>query len=292
MDSTRYVLVADEFLRYDTVGGRPRASSPDGDSVACRPDRPEFLRQLGDPPRNAEIQPGGRVQVRLEGIDALELHYRGHRQKRPQCVSARGALLRMLGFARVQYHPSTTAHGIPMRVRGASPHPVPGYILVRQVDPNGRPVAFAFAGGAARGSVRSVRVSSRHAAHSVNARLLEAGHAYPAFYRTLPAPLRRALNRCAQRACAARVGIWAVDRTTTGVRVTAASDLIRAAIWPKLFRRLTDYLRGARPGGDGALSGFLAWLQDRRFPSRDDGVELIDGGRRVARRLRAYPKIE
>lgn len=56
----------------------------------------------------------------------------------------------------------------------------------------------------------------------------------------------------------ARRGVWRSDRSRSGLLVRDQTDLEQnGVIFPKLFRRLTEYLR--RRGGD--LSEFLPWLE-------------------------------
>lgn len=290
MGDIRYALVSGEFLLHEDAAGRRRGFEPDGDSLAFRPARADLLRALGTPPRDAEFQRTGRVQIRLEGIDALELHYRGSHQQRPQCLRARDHLLDLLGFADVVFERPKATRGLPLRVRQARPHPMRGYIFTRQIDPNGRPVAFAFAGPAGIPDGPGVRLTAQRAGRSVNARLLAAGQAYPAFYRTLPGNLRAMLARRVERARAARLGVWSVDKTTTGVSIQDARTLTRAAIWPKLYRRLVDYLRAPLDKTSDGRAGFLGWLRDRRFDSRDDELIVVD--RRTERAARLSDLLE
>ena len=108
-----------------------------------KPGKPAHLANLGG--RSVNYNGGGFAQLRFEGIDALELHYKGSHQKVPECVSARDRFLRLAGFQDATYAPSNVS-GIDTSVRTASAHPRKGYILSRNVDPYGRPVAFVFVG--------------------------------------------------------------------------------------------------------------------------------------------------
>src|SRR4029453_18969187 len=87
------------------------------------------------------------------------------------------------------------------------------------------------------------------------------GQSYPLFYDTLFADLRTVLANAATTARQARRGVWRSDRSRSGLVVRSQTDLeLKGVIFPKLFRRLTEYLR--RQGGD--LSGFLPWLEVTR----------------------------
>jgi hypothetical protein len=70
--------------------------------------------------------------------------------------------------------------------------------------------------------------------------------------------LRTVLAQAVTTARQARRGVWRSDRSRSGLLVRDQTDLEQnGVIFPKLFRRLTEYLR--RRGGD--LSEFLPWLE-------------------------------
>jgi len=78
---------------------------------------------------------------------------------------------------------------------------------------------------------------------------------------TLFAALRGALTGAAGSARQQQRGIWAADRSQTGLRVSDQAGLTQdGVVFPKLFRRLTEYFK--QPNGGPA--GFLAWLADKR----------------------------
>jgi hypothetical protein len=96
---------------------------------------------------------------------------------------------------------------------------------------------------------------------SLNYRSLDRGQSYPLFYDTLFADLRTVLAEAVTTARQAKRGVWRSDRSRSGLVVRGQSDLEQnGVIFPKLFRRLTEYLR--REGGD--LSEFLPWLEVTR----------------------------
>ncbi|MFC4465254.1 hypothetical protein ACFPH6_12000 [Streptomyces xiangluensis] len=83
----------------------------------------------------------GGAQLRLDGIDTLETHYRPPRgpelhQPAPFAGQAADELLSWLGFDDVQRN----ARGI---VTDSSPASRPGYVLTRSADVHGRCVALA-----------------------------------------------------------------------------------------------------------------------------------------------------
>ena len=241
------------------VGGRP-----DGDSVWFKPDSKMALNDIAG--RSAKLNAGGCAQLRLEGIDALELHYPGNwHQRAPQCTDARDELLRQAGFKSVTFAPSTK--DLATTVRTATPHPMPGYILVRAIDPYFRPVSFAFTGKAP--AKKEVYLDVALLNKSVNIDVLAVGQAYPAFYTGLPTDLRKRLIAVADGAATARRGVWKVDQTNTGTSMSNATQLQGRAIWPKLYRRLIKYFLDGHSG----LSGFDGWL--RADKERDDQLWIV-----------------
>ncbi len=262
-----YTLLRGDFvIRYPDL---PRQGpEPDGDTVKFRPDTPGLVEGLprpsGTPP---ELNARG-ISVRLEAIDALETHFGETHQELAGANAARDALLADLGFTNVRYFAD-----MPNKVESADQDTVRGHVLANGVDANGRLVAFAYAGDHAGPDGMSVFVDEALAGRSANARLLAAGHAYPAFYTTLPATLRQHLAASSAAARAAGAGIWArstadPDGPATVADLPAAEALV---IWPKLFRRIVPYLAAGFPDFD----GFDAWL--RADPvNRDDALFLID----------------
>lgn len=160
-----YRVVKGEFRLF--YHGRVRVGSqPDGDSVWFKPNKPKHLEDLDG--RNAEFNQGGFAQLRFEAIDALELHFKGPRQELDASVAARGFTLRQLGFRNVEY-----SGGEGLAVRTAGPHPRPGYILTKAIDPYGRPVSFVFAGGTKRADGSDLFMNPSMLNRTVNAALAQ-----------------------------------------------------------------------------------------------------------------------
>ena len=148
---------------------------------------------------------------------------------------------------------------------------IPGFVLTRGSDRYGRCVALAGRGDPPAASGEATYVDVELLTHTANHHLIATGLAYPTFYLKLWPDLRGEL---AARSLAARPasGVWAEDRTLTGVTVTGLDGLSDdAVILPKLFRRLADYL--ALNGGDPSLAGLPAYLAQR-----DDRVLILSTG--------------
>lgn len=265
-----YTLIKGTFALY-YQGQRHVGSRPDGDSVWFKPDQPQLLNGLGG--RNPDFNGGDFVQLRFEGIDALELHYPGSdHQHKDAAVAARDFLLKKIGFTDVEYAPNPD---IPASVRSSEPPSVRGYMLSRNIDPYGRPVAFVFAGAAPEADGADVFLREDRLDQSVNAMLMKAGHVYPAYYGAreniggLPWDLRNHLTDLADRAWERDKGIWAVDKSRSNPKIKNKAELMKLAIWPKLYRRLAVYFNDGNTG----LGNFENWLGAK--PNRDDWLWII-----------------
>lgn len=269
-----------------TKTGKPIGFEPDGDSIHFKPNKPSLLNQLTVLVKPVQLSNIGSVQLRMEGIDALEEHYKPDKggaeshQPRGLADAARDFLTGELGLNPVPYTPPDN-----LKVKPPVPHDAtPGFILSRSLEVNGRPVSFAFAGEPPVADGKQIHLTPALLKQSVNYKLIASGNAYPLFYDTLFAELRNPLAAAARRARRAKRGLWAVDRTLIGVPVKTQADLeANGVIFPKLFRRLTDYLAET----DGNLTKFLKWLEKKReqvlvldtknFTHLDNLVRVSDG---------------
>jgi hypothetical protein len=188
--------------------------------------------------------------------------------------AARDELLGRLGFINVVFFAD-----LPNKIQSADQDAVRGHVLSNGIDGNGRLIAFVYPGDHPGPDGMTVFVDEALVDQSLNAQLLAAGHAYPAFYATLPADLRTHLAKVSEAARAAQppVGLWPRSTADPDGPATIANldGLQQLVIWPKLFRRIVPYLAA----GFGDFNGFDAWL--RADPvNRDDELFLLWGGRR------------
>lgn len=233
-------------------------TAPDGDSIRFYANHPAYWDLLEHKVRR---QSGGSVQLRLEGIDTLETHYEPQygnlgiiHQPIAFARAAAAELLEFLGFERVTRQQDE-------EVTSSTPEEVPGYILTRCGDRNGRCVAFAFAGEISKPDGSQERVHRDWIQESVNLHLLRTGLAYPGFYTKLYPELRQVMAIAVQEARTNREGIWQEDQTNTGFELKDLRTLTRdVVIFPKLFRRLIGYL--ASNGGSFSLKQFRDYLED------------------------------
>lgn len=217
----------------------PQAGIPDGDSVRFRADNRNLWAKLkGTPPelgKNARIK--DTVQLRFEGIDAIE---KGAVQ--PLATQSLDNMLHLIGYN-----------------KSNNPEPA-GYILTRMTDDNsGRPIAFVFAGKTNLRDGAEVFLDGTMARKSVNVKQAKAGFGYPLYYNTLFASLREEFNKAIANAKSKGLGYWSVDQTNTGVTIDNYANLATIPpIWPKLWRRLEEFLRQKD-----SLDGFLDFLENR-----------------------------
>lgn len=264
-----YTLITGQFhIHYPDI---PRQGpEPDGDTLKFEPDNRALVDALGQAVGvTPDFNGRGMINLRFEGIDALELHFSEMHQHQGWSEAARDAVLRMAGFRQVRFYAD-----LPHKVQSVQNHPRPGYILTRTLDTYGRIICFVFAGPANDPDGTSVWLEGPQLNRSMNARLMAAGLVYPAFYTSLPAELRDHLAARAVRAWNQGQGLWP-DDTANKIwlqQIPNLATLEPLALWPKLFRRLSKYFAA----GNNGLAGFDAWL--RADPTnRDDRILLSNG---------------
>ena len=214
----------------------PTIGVPDGDSVRFRADDPIFWLKLEG--RRVDINFENRtVQTRFEGIDAIEKH-----AIEPLSTEAKNSMLSFMNYD-----------------RNTNPEPE-GYILSRMTDIHGRPICFTFSGVIDRNDGSDVFLDQAMVRNSINYKQMNAGFGYPLYYNTLFRDLREAFNEALSSAKSSSNGYWPTDATMTGVTVNDYGSLSTInPIWPKLWRRLEEYLRT-----HDNLDDFMIWLEEKR----------------------------
>jgi endonuclease YncB( thermonuclease family) len=244
---------------------RPRAR---GDTIKFAPDTPALVEALPRISGQAPDLSARGISVRLEAIDALETHFAETHQELAGANAARDELLAQLGFRNVRFFDD-----LPNKVKSADQDRLRGHVLSNGIDANGRMIGFVYPGDPVGPDGTEVFIDIALVDASLNARLLAGGHAYPAFYGTLPAELRNHLAGLSRAARAARLGLWAratgdPNGAATVPNLTALEGLV---IWPKLFRRIVPYFAA----GNTAFDGFDAFLRADPI-NRDDKLFLLD----------------
>jgi len=240
-------------------------SSPDGDSVKFKANNSNNWKKIEGKPKLSKTN--NQVQLRFEGIDALETHYRASIKNATEvhqpliwAQAARDFMLKAVGIKNVSWGPKGK------KVVQADDG-IKGYILTRAVDNNkyGRPVSFVFAGSTPQADGAEVYVTPAWLKKSVNYKLLLGGHAYPTYYQGLFSDLRNELTQAVKLARTSKKGLWAADKTG-GVELTNIAAITdKHPILPKLFRRLIEHIQsGGQPGT------FLQFLEKKK-----DGVLIL-----------------
>jgi hypothetical protein len=281
----KYILIKGTF---HVVG-----YSPDGDSLMFKAKNPARWDKIVTDHREVLeeklTQESGALQLRLQGIDALETHYSPGRlatpsnlkhkegedvekpspgdHKQPEYLAKRAAeeLMAMLGVKKAEWR-SWGKHtwvdkiyvekrGKEVAIQDKQEDELPGYIVTRDVDRKGRPIAWVFAGSTRDRDgtqLTQARLLSR-LEQSANYQLLRGGLVYPYFFMTLPGKLRDKLSEAAQQAQAEAAephrepsqevaNIWLRDKTDTGVNITSISKIHdQYELYPYLFRKVIKH---------------------------------------------------
>jgi hypothetical protein len=220
---------------------------PDGDSVRFGADNEQNWQKLAG---TVQLNARGHAQLRLEGIDTLETHFKGEHQPMGLAQKALDFLLHELGITAAVFDPL-------MLNTVEAEDATPGYIVSREAEKFGRPVAFAFAGAPPEADGSSLFLTPARLRDSLNFKSVSEGLAYPTYYSGLFPDLRAELTTATRAARLAQREIWAVDRTNVGFAVPDLAAITdQHVILPKLFRRLVEFLRGG-----GTLDRFKAFLE-------------------------------
>ena len=247
--------------------------SPDADTVAFLPDVPAGVRALPNSEGTlgtVEEDPtkGGAVDIRFQGVDALETHYQptvsftkpagavepsgvtqpsagNHHQRFDLSRGAAQTMLGLLGLTvtSADWHSwgfLTRAVVQGQVVAKKFQDGVKAILVARDVDREGRVLGWVFPAGTAlvEGQVLTEAELLAVLKRSINYKLIAAGQAYPYFYWTLGARIRSRLSSAATRAQKAGLGVWALDTSQSGVALPTVAALTEAAVlMPYLFRK-------------------------------------------------------
>jgi len=198
-----YRLIKGEFhIFYPDL---PRQGpEPDGDTLKFLPDNPSLVENLHVPgSRGPDFNGCGMINLRFEGIDALETHFEETHQNLDLAEDARDSLLQRIGFGSVEFWSDA-----PFKVKQVENHPRRGFILAKNLDPFGRIVSFVYSGEVETHDGANIWLDAPSVNSSLNAQLLVDGLVYPAFYTTLPVELRDQLGELTQEARTGNKGLW------------------------------------------------------------------------------------
>ncbi|MEZ4670906.1 MAG: hypothetical protein R3E39_23630 [Anaerolineae bacterium] len=259
--------------------------SPDGDSIKFKANNPELWKKINTDNRDVFEQSlaanDGVVMLRLQGVDALETHYAPPKPSVPDDLKgkvsatlaeppyislsqpslfgklAAETFLKLLGFTDARWRNTPRGsyitevrimvNNVSTPVKEKWKDGVPGTIVTGDMEKNGRPISWVFAGEApvTDGSPVSNDQLAELATGSTNYQLLKMGLIHPLYYMTLAGKLRRKLDEAVQIAQQAAANtptvpnIWLADQSTKGITLTTLKALTdELIIYPDLFRRI------------------------------------------------------
>jgi hypothetical protein len=263
--------------------------SPDGDSLMFKADNPALWEKIINQDNEklfraklASPKDQGAVQLRLQGLDAPETHFKPSEGADPALVASKpvgefkqpgdlGRLattefLKFLGVKNGVWKSVFTGsylakatlilNGQDVTVAQRLADHIPGYIITRDIELNGRPIAWVFRGAApdADGASISQDALTERAEQSANYYLLQQGLVYPYFYMTLQAKLRNKLSAAVTQAQAAAMSstttnLWHADKSIPGLTISDIKVITQesspqaeaALIYPYLFRKVLKF---------------------------------------------------
>jgi hypothetical protein len=265
----RYTLIKGQYSIHNPSLPR-QGPQPDGDTITFIPDSIALVQGLRRLSGRAPDIRGGHINVRYEGIDALETHFQGAHQNVTFANAARDRNLARVGFTNVVFFPD-----LPNVVQSVDVNPLRGYVIANGIESNGRLLGLVYGGTTPRADGAKVFVDEAILTKSVNATLVDAGLVYVEPYDSMPMSLVQVLRaRVAAARAGAQGGMWPQEAitTTTAARIASLADAQGLVMWPKLFRRLATYFQEGHAG----LGNFDAWIRDD-LVQRDDSLRLPDG---------------
>jgi hypothetical protein len=246
--------------------------SPDGDSLKFRASNAMLWDKIQTENRDLFIknfkENAGVVQLRLEGIDALETHYtppkppnssykpKGYSQPESFGRISTNAFMDFLGvkdvkwrtFGRNTYISQATINGAFIKTKLTDN--IAGYIISADMELNGRPVSWVFLGDTDLddGAIVSKDKLAKLVPKSANYHLLRFGMVYPLFFSTLPAVVRAVLAEAVKEALAraashpSEPNIWLIDYSLRGIELISIKPLIEShSIYPYVFRKIIKH---------------------------------------------------
>lgn len=261
-----YTAIHGDFIIWNQQ--RPsQGPEPDGDTLRFVPQTPSLVEGLSNS-RTPDWKRGGAINIRFEGIDALETHFSGMHQNLDWAIAARDYMLEQAGFQAVEWIPDNE-----YKVSEAEPHPAPGWTLANTLGTHGRLVAFVYAGTCPYADGEQVWLDAPLTRQSLNGQLLRRGLAYATYYEGLPIDIQDTLSSLSIDAWNRDRGLWPEDVSPTWTRLRTLAHAEEAVMWPKLFRRLARYFAAGYVG----LGRFDSWL--RADPAgRDDRLLFVREG--------------
>ena len=263
--------------------------SPDGDSLMFKADNPTLWEKIIDDDTEkrfreklASTKDLGAVQLRLQGLDAPETHFKPSEGAPPALIASKpvgefkqpgdlgkqatAGFLQFLGVKNTVWKAvfdgsylskaTITQNNQDVIVTQRLADTIPGYIVTRDIELNGRPVSWVFKGAAPfeDGTAISQDTLTELAVQSANYYLLQQGLVYPYFFMTLQAKLRNKLSAAVTQAQATAMSatgnnLWRSDKSIPGLALADIKTITEqsvpqasaALIYPYLFRKVLKY---------------------------------------------------
>lgn len=250
--------------------------SPDADSIKFKATNPALWGTIKTENRKQlerELkEEDGVLTIRLQAIDALETHYtppsvstprdlaskiksatqpsKGNHKQPPHLgEQATNTFLDFMGctditwkrWGRNTWIDRATVQG--RTVEDKFDDAIRGYVITDDVERNGRPLGWVFAGEppVADGTMLDKKAVGALVGKSANHHLLLTGTVYPFFYMGLPGAIRIPLMEAAKQAQQNpdQVDVWLHDTTKNGVEIASLTSLYKdTVVYPYLFRRI------------------------------------------------------
>lgn len=250
--------------------------SPDADSIKFKANNPDHWKAIQTDHRKrfekALQEEDSIVTIRLQAIDALETHYTppplttpkdirskakaakapskgNHKQPIHFGKQATDTFLEFMGVTDVKWKRwgrntwIDTASINGKMVTDKLADAIPGYIITNDVERNGRPLGWVFAGTPPYpdGTPLTKQQVGELVSDSANHFLLQRGTVYPFFYMGLPGAIRIPLMEAAIQAQRNpdQDDVWLHDNTIQGIEVPSLTNLYAdTVVYPYLFRRI------------------------------------------------------
>jgi endonuclease YncB( thermonuclease family) len=239
---------------------------PDGDTISFEPDSIGLVMNLPQLAGKSPSIKNNRIDVRYEGIDALESHYYKKHQNIKFANEATRKNLELLGFSGVTFKSDS-----PTDIKSISPNKLPGYVIALGIEKYGRMLGFIYSGATNLRDGEIVHSDEPFLilSQSINIELVTAGLVYAAPYDSMPDRLVSRLRDIITTARNGKLGIWLKEDITTekACIIKDINGLQELIMWPKLFRRLSKYFKGNNSG----LIGFDGWLRS----NTDEDIPLL-----------------
>lgn len=207
--------------------------SPDGDSIRFKANRNENWVKVNG---NVKLNKNDHAQLRFQAIDTLETHYKKQHQPEEFAEGAMQFLLNAIEITDVVWNETKS------RIQSANDG-TRGYVLCRESEKYGRPIAFVFAGETELEDGQNVFLDGEYLKNSLNYKMITSGYAYPTYYFGLFYDLRQTFTEATVESRTSNIGLYNSDKTNTGFIVSSLDSITQKhVILPKLFRRLVAHL--------------------------------------------------